>query len=123
MRGRIAYGICILAVVFLLTVPAWAQESSPTDEIVIKTTDAVMFQITANMKLNQDQINAVRRIITDHIVKVRNLQQSVEDGNIDSRAMYDRKLQLINEEDQELSHILTADQMKVLISLQENQVI
>jgi len=90
----------------------------PTDEIVVKATDSVMFQITANMKLTTDQISAIRPIITDYIVKVRDLQQSVEKGDIDSKAMYTQKLQLIADENQGLSRILTADQMKVWTNMQ-----
>jgi len=92
--------------------------NSSTDEIVVKATDAAMFQITANLKLPQDQINAIRPIITDNIIKVRKLQQSVEDGTIDSKAMYDQRQQLMREEYQELSHIISSDQLKVWINMQ-----
>jgi parvulin-like peptidyl-prolyl isomerase len=92
--------------------------NSSTDEIVIKATDAVMFQITANMKLTQDQINAIRPIIMDNITKVRDLQLSVQKGNIDSKAMYDQKEQLNAQEDQQLGRILTSDQMKIWTNIQ-----
>ena len=90
----------------------------PTDEIVVKATDAVIFQMTANLKLTQDQISAVRPIITDNIVRVRKLQQSLQDGTIDSKAMYDQRLQLTEDEDRQLSHILSADQLKLWVSIQ-----
>lgn len=101
------------------TVQGFAQESSATDEIVVKAANAVIFEMTANLKLTQDQINAVQPIVTDNIVKVRNLQQSLEDGTIDSRAMYSQRQQLSDDENQELSSILTPDQMRVWMSMQD----
>ena len=92
---------------------------SSTDPIVIKATDAVMFQMIANLKMSQDQIDAVRPIVMDNIVKVRSLQQSVEDGTIDSKAMVEQRKGLTGDEDQQLSHILSADQMKVWLNMQE----
>jgi hypothetical protein len=89
-----------------------------TDPIVIKATNAVMFQITSNMKLSQDQINSVQPIIMDYIVKVRDLQQSLEKGVIDSKTMYNKREQLIKDEDRQLSHILSPDQMNVWINMQ-----
>ena len=107
-----------LLIFFYLTVPVCAQESSPTDDIVVKATNAVIFQMTANLKLTQDQISAVQPIIADNIAKVRNLQQSLEDGTIDSSTMYNQRQQLVNDEDLQLGSILTPDQMKVWLSIQ-----
>jgi len=109
----------ILAGVFLLTVPAYAQESSVTDDIVVKATDAVIFQMTSNLKLTPDQTTAVRPVIAANIVKVRNLQRSLEDGTIAGKTMYSQRKQLIDDENQELSSILTSDQMKVWLSMQD----
>lgn len=96
-----------------------AGSNSPvTNAIVAKATDVVMFQITANMKLTQDQINVIRPIITDNIVKVRDLRQKLADGTIDSKTMYNQRQQLAKDEYQALSAILSADQMKVWINLQ-----
>jgi hypothetical protein len=98
--------------------PQNAASNPPTDPIIVKATDAVMFQVTANMKLTQDQINAIRLIVTDNLSKVRDLQLSVQKGNIDSKEMYSQKEQLFAEEDQKLSHILTPDQMKIWVNIQ-----
>jgi hypothetical protein len=92
--------------------------NSSTDEIIDKSTNLVMSQITENMKLTQDQISAIRPIIKDNIVKVRDLQLSLEKGNIDAKAMYNQKLQAINDENQKLSLIFSPDQMKVWINIQ-----
>ena len=92
---------------------------SSTDEIIVKATDAVMFEITANMKLTQDQMNAIRPIITDNIIKVRNLQMSLEKGDIDGKTMYSQKQQAITDENERLTSILSSDQMKVWIKIQD----
>jgi len=111
----------VLAVTYCLIIPAYAQGSSPTDDIVVKATNAVIYQMTANLKLTQGQITAVRPIIADNIVKTRVLQQSLEDGNIDGKTMYNQRQQLINEEYRELGSVLTPDQLKLWISIQNDQ--
>jgi hypothetical protein len=116
MSKKIAYSILVFF--FFLTVSLYAQESSPTDDIVVKAANAVIFQMTANLKLTEDQISAARPIIADNIAKVRNLQQSLEDGTIESSAMYSRRQGLINDESQELSSVLTTDQMRIWLSMQ-----
>ena len=110
----------LLAAFFFIAPVAFAQDDAQfsTDEIITKSTDTMMFQITANMKLTQDQINAVREIVIDNIVKIRKLQLSLEDGTIDGKTMYDKKKQLTQDEDQTLSRIFTPDQMKIWLNIQ-----
>jgi len=76
--------------------------------------------MTANLKLTQEQIDAIEPIIANNIAKVRNLQQSLEDGTIDSGTMYSQRQQLFNKEGQELSSILSTDQMKAWIIIQNH---
>ena len=92
--------------------------NSSTDPIVMKATDAVMFQITANMKLSQDQIKIIQPIIMKYIVKARDLQQSLVKGDIDGKTMYGQREQLYKDEDRELSRIFTTDQMKIWANIQ-----
>ena len=92
--------------------------NSSTDEIIIKSTNAVMSQITANMKLTQDQISAIQVIIADNITKVRNLQLSLGKGSIDAKTMNSQREQFNNDENQKLSQIFTSDQMKVWMNIQ-----
>jgi hypothetical protein len=105
---------------FILAPWVLAQDSdqSSVEPIVIKATNAVMFQITANMKLSQDQIKAIQPIIMDNIVKIRDLQLSLEKGAIDSKTMYNQREQLYKDEDRELSQILTPEQMNVWANIQ-----
>lgn len=119
MREKIVYSF--LAGSILLAFPVCAQGTSPTDEIVVKGTNVVIFQMTANLKLTQAQIDAVRPIIADNIAKVRNLQKKLEHGLIDSKTMYRQREQLTNDEYRQLGAILSPDQMKVWISIQQNQ--
>ncbi len=116
MREKIVCNILVTS--FLLTIPVRAQESSPTEEIVVKSTDILMSQITANMKLTQDQISAVHTIIEDNIVAIRNLQLRLENGTIDGKTLYIQREKANREEDQKLSQILTSDQMRVWMNIQ-----
>ena len=113
--------IRIIFILLLLTTPVFAQDATPTDEIVIKSTDVVMAQVNANMKLTADQATSVRSIITDNVVRLRNLQLSLENGTIDGKTMYAKKMQLIQEEAQALAQVLTSDQMRVWINIQQDQ--
>lgn len=92
---------------------------SSTETVVIKATDAVIFEMTANLKLTQDQIAAARPIIMDNIVKVRKLQQSLKEGQLDSKSMYDQRQALMQEEYGLLGPILTAGQLKAWIIIQQ----
>jgi hypothetical protein len=94
--------------------------TSSTDPIIIKSVDAQMFQITANMKLTQDQIDAIRPIVEEYIVRLRDLQLSLEKGTIDSKTMYNQRLQFLNDETQKLGAIISQDQMKVWMNMQDN---
>jgi len=109
-------GFLLFCVFLVLNPSVFAQV---TEEIVVKATDAVMFQMTANMKLTQDQLEAIRPIVTDNIVKIRDLQLGLQRGDIDGKTMYNQREQLIEEEDRKLSYILTKDQMKVWINIQD----
>ena len=88
------------------------------DEIIVKSTNAVIFQMVANLKLTQDQIDAVRPIITDTVVKVRELEQKLKGGIIDSKIMYNQRLEVIKEANRKLNPIMTAGQMKVWEDMQ-----
>jgi hypothetical protein len=91
---------------------------SSTDEIIIKSTNNVMSQITENMKLTPGQISAIQPVIQDNIIRVRDLQLSLEKGAIDGKAMYSQRKQLIDEENRKLNSIFTPDQMKIWVNIQ-----
>jgi len=89
--------------------------------IVEKATNLIIFQMKANLNMTPAQINAVQPIIEDNIIKVRGLQQNLEDGKIDAKGMNTQKLELTKEEYMKLSSILNPDQMKTWINIQEQE--
>jgi len=109
----------LIAVFICLPLAAFAQETSPTDPIIVKATDVLIFEMKANMKLTDDQVSAAREIIADYTAKVRDLQLSVENGAIDSKEMNDERQGLTDDENRKLSSVLSPDQMKVWFNLQE----
>jgi hypothetical protein len=90
------------------------------DDVVAKAVKNIVFEMTINLKLTQDQISAVTPIITDNMVKVKKLQQSLEKGDIDSSTMNSDKEQLTKEEIQALAAILTQEQMRVWLNRQNH---
>jgi len=93
-------------------------KSVPVDQIDVKATDFIMSQITANMKLTDDQLSVVRMIVQDNVVQARKLQLSVENGAMDSKTMSQQIIQLTNDENKKLGKVLTSDQMKAWINIQ-----
>ena len=57
-------------------------------------------------------------IIMKYIIKIRDLQQSLESGKIDGKTMYDQREQLYKDEDRELSLILTPAEMNLWANIQ-----
>ena len=88
------------------------------DPIIVKSTDFIMTQITLNMKLSAGQINAVRFIIQDNVIKSRELQDSLKEGDIDAKAIYARSQDLIAQENRRLSNIFNQDQMRAWLNIQ-----
>jgi len=93
-------------------------DGNASDEIILKSTNAMMLQITENMKLTQDQVRAIEPVIKDTIIRTRDLQLSLEKGTIDGKTMYSQREELTRQENQRLGRILTADQMKVWMNIQ-----
>jgi hypothetical protein len=92
--------------------------TSPTDDIIVKSTDLVIFQMTANLKLTPDQVNAAKPIVTDYEVKVRDLQLSLQKGNMDSKAMVLQRNLAVEDENNALSHVFSPDQLKLWIEIE-----
>ena len=90
----------------------------PVDEIDLKAADFIMSQITANMKLTDDQLSAVRMIVQDNVVQAKKLQLSVENGTMDSKTMSQQTMQLTDVENKKLAKVLTSDQMRAWINIQ-----
>ncbi|MDE2028596.1 MAG: hypothetical protein KGK03_03045 [Candidatus Omnitrophica bacterium] len=86
--------------------------SPPVDDIVLKATESIVSSMTVNLKLTSDQVDAVTPIIQDNIAKTRALQQSLQHGAIDSKAMIKQRQRLFDEENRKLASVLNRDQMK-----------
>lgn len=93
-----------LLFMLMLIVPAFAQQQPPSaDEIVAKMKD--------KLGLTQDQVTAVTPIIEKYGSQREELHQNVEDGTADRDAVRQQMKQLREAETQELSQVLSAQQM------------
>jgi hypothetical protein len=94
--------------------------ASFSNGVVDEATSAVVSELTSSLKLTQDQISAIQPIVADNIAKNRSLQQSLVDGLIDAKTMNVQRQQLTGEENLALNSILTPDQMKVWMNMQND---
>ena len=102
MSIKAIYG-CLL-VLSLAMAPAFAQEQPPSaDDIVSK--------MQSKLNLTQDQVAAITPIFEKYASKRQELRQGVEDGTVDRSDMRSQMKDLRESEKQELSQILSADQM------------
>lgn len=117
-------GVC--AAVFLLTMPVHAQEQ----ESNIATNDTshrhdtaadVVATLKTQLSLTDDQVAAITPVIEKYIAKRQELRQSVQDGTLDKGNMHTQFEQLREEENQELSQILSQDQMSQWSNMQNHQ--
>ena len=102
MGMKAIYGC--LAVLFLSVMPVFAQEQPVSaDDIVSK--------IQSKLNLTQDQASAITPIIEKYTSKRQELKQGVEDGTIERNDMRSQMKQLKEDEKQDLSQVLSADQI------------
>ena len=83
--------------------PVFAQEQPGTHDLVSK--------MQSTLNLTQDQVTAVTSIIDKYSVKRKDLRQSMQDGSADKDSIRSQMKQLRVDENQELSKVLSADQM------------
>ena len=95
---------CLL-VLLLTTMTTFAQDQQPPN-----TTDMVA-KMQAALNLTQDQVTAITPIIDKYSSKRDDLRQSMEDGTADRDSIRTQMKQLRVDEGQELSQVLSADQM------------
>jgi hypothetical protein len=93
-----------LMVLLLTVMPGFAQEQAPSaDDIVSK--------MQSKLNLTSDQVTAITPIIEKYTSKRQELKQGVEDGTIERSDMRNQMKQMRADEKQELSQILSADQI------------
>jgi len=96
-------GACLM-VLFFLTVPVFAQDQSPSAQDIAA-------KMQSNLNLTQDQVTAVGPIIEKYATKRGELRQSMQDGTADQDSIKAQMKQLKEDEKQELSQFLSADQL------------
>ena len=100
-----------LMVLFFATMPAIAQDGPPS-------TSDIVAHMQSKLNLTQDQVAAVTPIIEKYSSKRQDLHQSMEDGTADPDSMRTQMKQLKDQEAQELSQVLSAQQMSQWNSMQ-----
>ena len=108
--GMKAICACLMFL-FLTILPVFAQDQPPSaDDIVSK--------MQSKLNLTQDQVAAITPIIEKYSSKREELRQSMEDGTADRDSMRSQMKQLKTDEDQELSQVLSSDQMSQFEQMQ-----
>ena len=114
MKVKIMVGVCV-ALLFL-TMPVYAQGQRQGS----KTTADVVSKLQSQLNLTPDQVTAITPIIEKYISKRQELQQSLKDGTLDKGDMHGQLEQLREDENQELSQILSQDQMSQWSNMQNH---
>jgi len=93
-----------LMTLFIFVVPALAQDQPPS-------VDEIVSRMQSKLNLTQDQVSAITPIIEKYSSQRDQLRQSVEDGAADRDSVRSQMKQLRESESQDLSQILSPDQM------------
>src|SRR5580698_1336038 len=109
MRMKAAFA-CMM-VVFMATVPVFAQDQPSGDERQPPSAADIVAKMQSVLNLTQDQVTAVTPIIEKYSSKREELRQSMEDGTTDKDSIRSQMKELKESEKQELSQILSEDQV------------
>ncbi|MBF0571083.1 MAG: hypothetical protein HQL12_04360 [Candidatus Omnitrophica bacterium] len=93
-----------LVVLFLINASVFAQDQSVSAGDIVS-------RIQSKLNLTQDQVAAVSPIIEKYSSKRRELWQSVKDKTADKESIHSQMKQLKEDEKQELSQVLSDDQL------------
>jgi len=94
-----------LMILFFAIGPVFAQEQqAPSAADIVE-------KMQSKLSLTQDQVTAITPIIEKYSSKREELRQSMEDGTADKDSLHTQMKQLKEDEKQELSQVLSADQM------------
>jgi septal ring factor EnvC (AmiA/AmiB activator) len=100
-----------MMVLFLTAVPVFAQDQSSGNDHQPPSADDIVAKMQSKLNLTQDQVTAITPIIEKYSSKREELRQSMEDGTADRDSLRGQMKQLKTDESQELSQVLSADQM------------
>jgi len=109
MNMKIFYAF-LMALSFT-TMPVFAQDQPPGDDRQPPSADEIVAKMQSKLNLTQDQVTAVTPIIEKYSSKREDLRQQMEDGTADRDSMRSQMKDLKEQEGQELSQVLSADQM------------
>jgi len=96
---------------FFITIPVYAQDQPSGGEHQLPSAADIVAKMQSKLNLTQDQIAAVSPIIEKYTSKREVLRQSMLDGTADKDSMRSQMKQLKEDEKQELSQVLSADQL------------
>jgi chromosome segregation ATPase len=98
-------------ILFFTAMPLYAQDQSSGDAHQPPSADEIVSKMQSKLNLTQDQVTAITPIIEKYTSKREELRQSVEDGTADRDSMRSQMKELKADEGQELSQVLSADQL------------
>ena len=101
----------VLMALLMVTAPLYAQDQSSGDEHQPPSTEEIVAKMQSKLNLTQDQVTAITPIIEKYSSKREELRQGIEDGTADRDSLRSQMKQLGTDERQELSQVLSADQM------------
>ena len=100
-----------LMIIFFTSIPVFAQGQPPSAEDIVS-------KMQSKLNLTQDQVTAITPIIEKYTSKREELKQGVEDGTIERSDMRNQMKQMREDEKQELSQILSNDQLSQWAKMQ-----
>ena len=112
MAMKVIYA-CLMGIV-LTMMPAFAQEQQPP------SAEDIIAKMQANLHLTPDQVTAISPILEKYSSKRDELHQSMEDGTADRDSIRTQMKQLRTDENQELSQVLSADQLNKWKQMQKS---
>jgi hypothetical protein len=110
MTMKIFYA-CWMVLLFT-TIPVYAQDQPQGDEKhQPPSTEDIVAKMQSKLSLTQDQANAVMPIVEKYSSKRQEIRQSMQDGTADKDSIRSQMKQLKEDEKQELSQVLSEDQL------------
>jgi hypothetical protein len=116
MRMRLPHAI--LMVLFLTTIPVFAQDQPASTEHQRPDPADIVAKMQVDLNLTQDQAAAITPIVTRYSSRFEDIKENMGDGigNKNSLRLSMKRLKV--QEDRELSQILSPDQMSQLKQMQ-----
>ena len=91
--------------------PVFAQNQPSSSKYQPLSASDIVTRMKSDLNLTQDQVTAVTPIIEEYFSKRKELRKNIEDGTVSKDSIPSQLKQLRADENQELSKVLSADQM------------